>query len=280
MDLPYTLDEKTKYRDYWQHNATHMETQDCYRWMASELDDLQPRKILDIGCGTGSGVLALLDRFSPSIIALEENADCLDTTCEAVAALNRPVTGVVRLYYNEHGDGTHDLLVDQGPIAIDRAVTVVHADLLLEDLPMQDLLIREGPFDAVTVWLMGTYMFRQSCRNLSNLEIRDGGDYRLRVQNKVYEIAGKHLRPGGWLHTVDRGEAPDDELREDLIRSHMEQASTTSLQFQRFAHRPYSEITTKGIKLQITPGTSDRTVDIIEQMSLLSMIFKQPDSAE
>src|SRR6478736_4934823 len=100
MDLPNTIREKTQYRDYWQHNTRHMESQGCYDWMAGQLDALQPRKILDVGCGTGSGVLALLKRFSPAIIALEENADCLDTTCGAVAAAGCPVTGIVRLYYD------------------------------------------------------------------------------------------------------------------------------------------------------------------------------------
>jgi SAM-dependent methyltransferase len=276
MAIPYTIREKTQYRDHWQHNARHIESQGCYDWMAAQLDALQPRKILDIGCGVGSGLLALLDRFSPAIVALEENADCLDTTCEAVAAAGRPVTGIVRLFYHEHPDGTHDLLIDQGPIKIERAITVVHADLLLDDGKLHDLLMREAPFDAVTVWLMGTYKFRESCRNLSNLGIEGGGDYRLHVQNKAYELADKILRPGGWLHIVDRGEVPNPELRDDLIRSHQDQASPTRLEFHRFTLRPYEEITTNGIRLQITPRTSGRTVEKIEQMALLSIISRMP----
>lgn len=276
MILPHTLREKTLYRDHWNHNATNFENQGCYEWMASLLDPLKPKKVLDVGCGTGNGLLALLDRFSPVIIALEENADCLDSTCEAVNASGRSVTGIVRLFYQAHPDGSHDLLTDQGELSREGNVIVVHADVLLEDAALLDFLEKEGPFDAITVWLMGTFKARQTCRNISDLTIDDTGTYRLHVQNKVYELADRILRPGGWLQIVDRGEMPDTEdLREDLIKSHSDQASPTRLKFLSLNSRPYEEITSKGIRMVMTPGSSGRIPEHL-QLGMTSIISWLP----
>lgn len=43
----------------WQKNAAHYASQGCYEWMASLLKPFAPKRILDIGCGEGSGILAL-----------------------------------------------------------------------------------------------------------------------------------------------------------------------------------------------------------------------------
>src|SRR3954464_9763491 len=72
--------EKAAYLDYWRHNATSLALQGCYGWMAAQLDFLKPKRILDIGCGTGEATLALFQRFSPDIIAIDENMSCLRQT--------------------------------------------------------------------------------------------------------------------------------------------------------------------------------------------------------
>ena len=66
--------------------------------------------------------------------------------------------------------------------------------------------------------------------------------YRLKVQNSVYELADQILRTGGVLQAVDRAHSPDSQiLKDDVIRSHKEQASVTSLQVDSMAHRAYTE---------------------------------------
>ena len=276
MSLPHSIEEKTLYRDHWSHNAANYQSQGCYEWMTAQLDPLSPKKILDVGCGVGNGVLALLERFAPTIVSLEENADCMRTTCEAVNAAGVPVAGLFRLSYKSHPDGTHDQYTDPRELSISRPVTVIHTDVLFEDLPLESLLKREGPFDAVTLWLMGA-VNRQTCRALKGLMIDVTGPYRLHVQNAIYLLADRLLRPGGWLHIVDRGMPLRDEAwKNEIIRGHREQASRTSLEFREIASRSYDE--GGGVELKPTPGTSGRVSVSTSDLEMISVIFQLPEN--
>ena len=82
-------------------------------------------------------------------------------------------------------------------------------------------------------------------------------EYRLRTQNKTYEIADCILKPGGVLHVVDRGVVPEtDEIKSIIIDRHKDQASVTSLRFSEFAYRLYTEPTAHGISMIHTSGES------------------------
>lgn len=273
MRLPLSTTEKAEYRDHWSSNATHYEKQGCYDWMAQQLRPLAPKRILDIGCGTGEGLLALLSAYSPTIIALEENADCIRHSCDVVAAAGFEVEPIYRLGYQEYHDGSHDMHFDQTRIVTAQQVTLVHADTLVDDPEMLRFLEASAPFDAITVWLIGTYMMRRTCRNISNLRIADANEYRLRVQNRAYRWADRLLRPGGWLQVVDRGEPPGTQsLEEDLFDSHRDQAKTTSLEVFDVTYRQYTEPVDRGIRMVASLGTSGRVADLttLAMFSILS----------
>ncbi len=244
--------------------------------MAQQLRPLEPKRILDIGCGSGEGLLALLSAFSPTIIALEENADCIRHSCDVVAAAGYEIEPIYRLGYLEHQDGSHDIHFDQTRIVASRQVTLVHADTLVDDPEMLRFLEASAPFDAVTVWLIGTYMMRRTCRNIANLRIADANEYRLRVQNRVYRWADRLLRPGGWLQVVDRGEPPSTKsLLDDMFNSHRDQAKPTNLEVFDVSYREYTEPTNRGIRMVVSPGTSGRMVDLTT-LAMLSILSRKP----
>ena len=277
MELPLWTPEKSEYRDYWSSNSAHMEKQGCYAWMAEQLRPLRPSRVLDIGCGTGEGLLALLSAFGPEIVSLEENGACIQHASDAIATAGYAVEPVYRLAYVEHSDGTHEIARDDEPIAVSKRVAIVHADPLLNDPPLTRFLEAAPLFDAVTVWLIGTYMMRRSCRSLASLGIADGSDYRLRVQNQVYEIADRVLRPGGWLHVVDRGEPPcTPALRNDLLDSHRAQAEPTSLEVFALDYREYTEPKGRGVRLVASPGTSGEKRDS-DTLTTVSVLSRKPE---
>lgn len=245
--------------------------------MAEQLQSYKPIRVLDVGCGTGEGLAALLTISTRSIVAIEENFDCIKAAERNLIDLGYSVKIIPRIVYVEHPDGRHDFwinlndVIEEGP-----SVTLVHADPLLvdKDEPLRMFFDSTPKFDAVTIWLIGTYQCRKTCKALDGFRISNPREYRLHLQNKIYEIADCILKPGGVLHVVDRGLVPDtDKIKNMLIDAHKEQASVTSLCVSDFAYRVYTEPTANGIKTILDPS-EDKSVT---GGGMHSIISKKPE---
>lgn len=269
--------EKMDYAAHWTLNSTHFEQQSCYEWMAGLLRAIAPRKILDIGCGVGTGLLALMQAYEPRIIAIDENAPCLTEAQKRLEEFGYGCDLRLRLGYQTHSDDTHTIETDQSAIRISKRVALVQADILLADPALDVFLTNEEPFDAVTIWLAGSDPKRsQRCQNLSSLRITSAEQYRLRVQNRGYLLASRVLRPGGWLQIVDRGEAPtEDFLREDTLTSHREQAGPAGMEVGEMNYRIYTEPPSGGVGMVASPGSSGRNPKL-DRLAMTSVISRKP----
>jgi len=134
-----------------------------------------------------------------------------------------------------------------------------------------------GPFDVVVCWLVGTHRGRELSAINAGYRFRSSQEYRLRVQNKVYELADEILRSGGVLQVVDRGEYPETEAhREDWHKAHRDQASVTSLDVAVPEHCEYEEPTEgKHVTMEKSLPLSGRDFDV-KRLALLSVISKKP----
>jgi hypothetical protein len=145
----------------------------------------------------------------------------------------------------------------------------------LKDSAFEAYLFSKAPFDAVTIWLIGSYECRFSCADLFQFRITNPQEYRLHVQNRTYALASKILRPGGVLQVVDRSDAlKTKEAEDDALNAHRDQAALGDLSVNTIATRPYVEQATKrGVGMVISPGTSGHVPDIIETVmcSVLSV---------
>jgi SAM-dependent methyltransferase len=272
-------DEKTQYCSHWQSNAATFLEQGCYDWMAEQLAPYNPKRVLDIGCGTGEGILALLKIGVETIVALEENFDCIKATESKLLSKGLSVSVVPRIGYLEGADGRHDLIINQEEqVSEHTPITLVHADILLcqVDSPLAAFLQRIKRFDAVTTWLMGTYDMRRSCRTLDPLGLSDHKDYRLKVQNLAYEIADEVLKHNGAFQAVDRGLVPDtEELRSLAFKMHEEQASVTSLKVSKFEYLLYTEPTVRGVSMTGFETKNPKIVDDGRRAMHSMISFKQ-----
>jgi SAM-dependent methyltransferase len=271
-------DEKREYEASWTGNARSYAAQGCYEWMAAQLDTFQPKRVLDIGCGTGEGLVSLHRRFRCGILSIDENAYCLRSAAAAMRGEGAKVQVKERYDYLDYDDGRHLLGVRPGPIELSREVMLVQGDILLEDHELFRFIESKATFDAVTIWLTGALMGRQTCINLDNIEMKDIAEYRLRMQNKAYELAARVLRHGGALQVVDRGEIPEtDDLRNEFCVSHQEQASATDLVVQGVVFRPYDELTGgKGIRVLPTPPCKDRQMPAKFVSGMNSVVSLKP----
>jgi SAM-dependent methyltransferase len=264
----------------WQKNATHYASQGCYEWMASFLRPFAPKRILDIGCGEGSGLLALLAVLGSNettIISLEENSDCIHTTEEHLHSKGYETSVIYRMHAEPIADRQHMLEIEPGKLPERSGISLIESDILLLDEELFAFLSSVPRFDAVTLWLVGTHFARQECGNIATLQIKTSGEYRLRVQNKVYELSDRFLRSGGVLQIVDRGEVPNTEhLENDFLNAHKEQASVTSLKAKSLNYLVYNEPGgSRKVAMQATVGKSGRTPDL-SRFAMISVTSVKP----
>ena len=214
------------------------------------------QRVLEIGTGDGRGTLELL-RAGHDVFSLDENPACLELAHARLRSAGVDVTVLLRGTVHQGDDG---YLVKYRSIELpnptDHAV-LIEGDTLT-DSRLRAWLRVQGGFDAITCWLLGSHRARQL--NVK-LPLRSANQYRLSVQNALYELADVILRSGGVLNIIDRGTigttpAATELLRLDVVEAHEEQASPTSLRVESSVHTIAFETPSYGLQMQATPGTS------------------------
>lgn len=262
------------YVGQWSRNADFFRGQGCYTWMASQLARYSPKVVLDVGCGDGTGILAAKAACTsnPRIIACDDNFHCLETARDKIKLCGLDVKVIQRMRQSRAGAEFHEMQIEPGKLNIPAEyadITLVEADIIW-DAEFLEFLESSPPFDAITVWLIGTYHLKPECRNV---KAQPAPLYRLTVQNKVYEIADKILRTGGVLQIVDRGESPKEEfLIKDTLQAHREQAQGTSLEVVEHQFKDYEEPPRgTGVSMVQVIGTSGR-LPSHRQLAMTSVI--------
>jgi len=262
------------YVKQWKTNSSSFSEQGCYDWMAAQLDGIKPKRIFDVGCGLGVGLLELCQRFNPErVVSIDENRNCIQSSELLFRSKGFDCDALLRMPSEAPADRVHALTIIPNLIVSGKQIVLIESDLMI-DPELEPFLTSQNKFDAVTVWLVGTHFVRDECLNLKDISYKTPGEYRLQVQNRVYVLADKILRTGGVLHVVDRGEPLTEEfLRQDHIRGHCEQAEPTSLKFMSLDWRYYDE-PNKGMKMVQTIGLSGRRPNL-ERLAMVSTLLQK-----
>ena len=208
-----------------------------YEWMA-EFVEGYPR-VLEIGTGTGEGTRALLER-GHTVISIDENPECIKLAQNKLDATGKKVVYEARerLILGENGYTIQYSVPQRSPV--EGGALLLDGDLI-KDPELVTWLLDLPPIDALVCWLIGTHEARPANTLVLRRRVNDPGEYRLCVQNRVYELADKVLRPEGVVHIVDRGEELTKSLEEDALNAHRDQASVTSLTVESIDYRLYEE---------------------------------------
>jgi SAM-dependent methyltransferase len=267
-------DMRSAYAQSWSEgNAASFAEAGHYEWMAGAVDGYEI--VLEIGTGTGQSTLELVRR-GHSVVSIDENPACLRLAKNHLEQANMDVNYIRRERVQTVAKRYHiDYRFPKNIAPIAGSVLLVEGDIL-NDPKLTSWLDTVGLFDAVVCWLIGTHQAREANTGIEQYRIRSSGDYRLRVQNKIYEVAERILRPGGILSIVDRGEVPTPDLADDTLAAHQEQASVTTLQIESIEYRPYEEPQgPNAVEMELTLPLSGRRPEML-QLAFQSVVARKP----
>jgi hypothetical protein len=265
------------YLKRWSRNATNHRSLGHYDWMIDQVPE-GGKRILDIGIGDGAGVEAILRRLAPEkVIALEENPMCAQRAKSRLAESCGDCSIVERMMTQQITDDSAEYrsMFVRGSIPAEAKVTIVLTDPLFDPFLVEDIA-HLGPFDLVTAWLLGSHEAREHSVEVQRLGVSTTTEYRLRVQNAVYDLADKVLASGGVLQMVDRVFHPDLEImRDELRRSHAEQAEPTTLEISSVSFLPYHEAS--GASVGLMHGKTGEVISSVEggQLHLSSVVSRK-----
>jgi SAM-dependent methyltransferase len=230
------------YLERWKANAENFRSQGCYEWMASQIQPFQPKRVLDIGCGDGSGIIALSSILkSPQILSLDDNRECLEHARDRCVSGGLKPDCIDRFVVSAQGQ-SHLISTAHSKFRFESQITLIEGDLLW-DKDLLEFILALPKFDAITVWLLGTYDIKMECSNTAHLRaFSEVGKYRHLSHERMYQLAGQILKPGGLIHIVERGISIDaDKLREMSVEEHSDLSAGTGLLLQAYAMRNYTE---------------------------------------
>lgn len=88
-------------------------------------------RILDIGCGAGNGVAALIRQFPSSrIISTDENAECIELARHRLESIGANVNVVKRLKDKPTGPRSHQLGFEHGKLVAREGIDLIESDML------------------------------------------------------------------------------------------------------------------------------------------------------
>ncbi|WP_298869258.1 hypothetical protein [uncultured Gimesia sp.] len=183
-------------------------------------------RIVEVGTGDASGTMALFKNGSV-IVSIEENPYCFELAQKNLENAGIPFTAVplseIPPQHSGKNEIRHENILAEMPV---EGVLLLEGNVL-KDQRLEVWLREHAPFDGIACWNIGT-------SPLNWIVDSNASEYRLKVQNIVYQMGHFILRPDGILHIIDRGHAPKENQRQEMtlaqLEVHQDQASITNLQ--------------------------------------------------
>jgi SAM-dependent methyltransferase len=231
------------YAQEWTVNADHYASQGLYKTLATELAASgEVRRVLDVGCGAGQGLEALSSVVTGGdrlIAGIDENPDCLAAAAQRLGLAAAAVAG--QRVKSQLGLKLYDSVPERSPIAVHGDRVLVQADVLTLDPSFESWLRAAGPFDAITLWFTGGHKARSETKVAQRIEARDDEDFRWSIEDRVIEIAVRHLKAGGLVQIVTRAAGDPETWRRETEVQRREAIADYPFDVVSVAAYPYDE---------------------------------------
>lgn len=273
----FISNSRIDYKEQWKIDSTTINNRGHYDWMASFITS--HNFVLEIGTGTGYSTLKLLDN-GHKVIGIDENLECLIEAYELLTSQGKNVTLITRENLSsELNNSKYIINYSSFDIDINQYDGIlIEADILnKKDEFLSSWLNSLGGFDAIVCWLIGSHSARPFNESMPAWVKGNPFYYRISVQNEVYELADIILKNNGLLHLVDRSPEINEKIKEEIIKSHKEQASVTTLEFISIDTIDYGLIDTNGVGM-VSVNYLEKSTDIDYPKSqfLTSILNKKP----
>lgn|GEM_PF-989862 len=236
------------YAREWSVNADHYASQGLYSALAAELIAAgRVERVLDIGCGLGQGLEALASAISKKdrlIVGVDENPDCLSGSA---SRLGLPADAVASpRVRSKLGLRDYDAEPSATPIEVQGSTVLINADVVIADVAFERWLCRYGPFDAVTLWFTGGHKARALTKTAKRIAAQSDEDFRWAIEDKVMDIASRHLRPGGLIQLVTRASGDLEVQRQDTEANRRDGIAGFPVELVSVRSYPYAEPVASG----------------------------------
>lgn len=194
-----------QYADEWSRSADAFFSAGHYKWMCDQLGSAN--RVIEVGCGSGASTEALL-ALDRQVLAIESNSHCGDRTIERLRAKG----------------------ISADPVSIDQLAgltswTATGVKVLVADAlsPAIDEHLPANWFDAVACWMTGSNPEHISSvlgKPYTHFDGSEMSAFRLKVQQRCYNLGLRFLHDQGVVHVVDRAAirswADKDQMRKIL----------------------------------------------------------------
>lgn len=210
--------EQKQYVKQWKNNAQYYYDNGYYKWMNSHI--LKCDLLLEIGCGSGLSTLTLLEN-GHKVIVIDENIECLKETKKLLESNNFSTQIIKRqgIMQVDNDGYKFDYLKMINSIKSQK-VLLIQGDVL-DDSHLVEWLTSLN-IDCVLGWLIGTHGARKFNKKIRKRNLVTATDYRICVERNICDICNKILKIGGYVHFVDRVQAPQDECEIELYLQEFE----------------------------------------------------------
>lgn len=190
-----------QYAEAWKVDALKHQKDGNYSWVMRQLQNYKPTSILDIGTGSGQGVLELLKRNRDAkALCVEENPLCLQ---EALSTLKEFKPSIQYRHQYESYPDAYSTIISSERCPLTEAVCLLQGDIFLTD-PILKTTITSRSYDLITLWFRGQAPYRslQSELRYRNPVVQNE---RLHADLLTYvlDVARTNLKLGGLLQIVD-----------------------------------------------------------------------------
>ncbi len=128
--------------------------------------------------------------------------------------------------------------------------------------------------DCVLCWLIGTHGARNLNKRISERNMQTATDYRLVVETNACNMCNKILKPGAYLHLVDRGQNPNTQEDTNFyLQQYNQQISLTSLELEEIDFKSFEPYVNDGMTL--IGNVDNKIVNNTQDAAFISALFRK-----